>query len=251
MGFYRFADRVFELKNRYPYTERFCSDYAVPDTEADWTIEIDDDALERERAEAAKTPQPSCSEGYLEFIAFHRRVAELLSSDGCVLMHGAAIKCGERDGNGRERAYIFTAKSGTGKTTHISLWKKLFGDSVTVINGDKPILRRNAETGGFTVYGTPWCGKERLGENTAAELCGIVLLGRAEKNNISYMSAEEAIPPLLGQLFYKTDGPYLAYLLETLDLIVKNIPIYKLGCNMEDEAAILAHSVLCGEKQML
>lgn len=239
MGIYRFADRIFELRNKYAYTEQLCADYACGGT-PDFIIEFDDTEIEAERRDDG-----DFSLGYLESLAFYRRIAELLMKDGCILMHGAAI---EYDG----KAYIFTAKSGTGKTTHISLWKKAFGDKVTIINGDKPLLRvkRQDENAVFTVYGTPWCGKEGKNTDTSATLGGICLLRRSENNTVKPAENEKIVPFLLGQMFFGSKETDVAYLLETLDLLIKNIPIYSLGCNMEEEAAFKARKALvCGETE--
>ena len=70
------------------------------------------------------------------------------------LMHAAVVAV---DGV----AYIFTAPSGTGKTTHTMLWKKHFGDRAVIVNGDKPLIR--LQGGKVYVCSTPWKGKEELG----------------------------------------------------------------------------------------
>lgn len=237
MGIYRFADRIFELKNKYDYTERLCADYAF-DGKPDYVLELSDDETEAERR-----GENSVSLGQLESLAFYRKIAELLMNDDCVLMHGAAI---EYEG----KAYIFTAKSGTGKTTHISLWEKAFGNKVIVINGDKPLLRvkKQGENVTITVYGTPWCGKEGKNANKSAPLGGICLLYRSPKNTVKRAENEKAVPFLLGQLYFGKNEGSTAYLLETLDLLIKNVPIYTLGCNMEEEAAFVARDALVGGK---
>ncbi len=78
-----------------------------------------------------------------------------------VLFHGSALAI---DGDG----YLFTAKSGTGKSTHTRLWRERFGDRVVMINDDKPLLHIDA--GSVIAYGTPWNGKHRLGTNASVPL---------------------------------------------------------------------------------
>ena len=91
------------------------------------------------------------------------------------LLHAAVI---EVDG----LAYAFAAPSGTGKTTHIALWKKFFGDRANIINGDKPIIR--FENGTPYIYGTPWCGKEGYNINTKAPLAALCFIERSPENTI-------------------------------------------------------------------
>lgn len=230
MGFYRIADRVFELRNRYNYTERLCADYKTDETKADFTIELKDSEINAEDVDdAAKFPP-----AYLESLAFYRKIAEYLIDDDCILFHASVLTF---DG----KAYAFTAKSGTGKSTHTALWKKVYGDRVCIINGDKPILRRVNENGKdrFIVYGTPWCGKEHKNVNTSAELYGICILERSEKNFIERMG-QETVEKLLGQIFVKKDAKYMFNMLGILDSLVTEIPIYRLGCNMNDDAAVVA-----------
>ena len=80
------------------------------------------------------------------------------------------------------KAYMFTAHSGTGKSTHTGLWKQVFGDEVTYINDDKPLLRKI--DGIWTAFGNPWSGKTDLNTNCSAPVGAIVFLNRGEKNTI-------------------------------------------------------------------
>ncbi len=238
MAFYKFADRIFELKNKYNYTDKLCADYAVEEQTPNYIIEVSDEEIMAECVDdAASFPPP-----YLESLAIYRKIAENLASEDCMLIHAAVL---EYDG----RAYAFAAKSGTGKTTHISLWEKAFGDKVRIINGDKPLIRRimRGDKAEFIVYGTPWCGKERKNINMSAPLAGFCLLERSE-NNFIKPAGEAAVPFLMGQMFFKKDIEYLGALMSFVDSLVTNIPIYRLGVNMDIEAALLAKKYICGEE---
>ena len=111
----------------------------------------------------------------------HALLAEKLVAYGALLMHGSAL-C--MDGN----AYIFTAKSGTGKSTHARLWREAFGDRVWMINDDKPMIRVDE----MRVYGTPWDGKHHLSRNASAPLKAIVKLERAEENRVAPLAKADA-----------------------------------------------------------
>lgn len=235
MSFYKFADRVFELKNKYPYTDKLCAEYATDEQTPNYVIEVTDEEILAEATETAENaPLP-----YLESLAIYRKIAESLAFEDCILFHAAVIEY-------RGKAYAFTAKSGTGKTTHISLWEKVFGDEVRIINGDKPLVRR-IEKGGkceFIAYGTPWCGKEKKNTNIGVPLAGICLLERSERSFIE-SAGENAVPLLLSQMLLKKDIEYLGKLMPFAASLYKNVPIYRLGVNMEASAAVMARDGIC------
>lgn len=230
----RLADRVFEINNKYPYLESFCSDYIIDKTEPNYVIEVSESEILAEcENEASNFSLP-----YLEILAVHRKITEALASEDCILMHAATIEY-------KGKAYAFSAKSGTGKTTHITLWEKLFGEEVKIINGDKPFVRRRVvgDKTEFIAYGTPWCGKEGKNTNTSATLAGFCLLERSEEN-FARECGEEAIPQLLGLIHQKKDPEYIGFMLSFVDSFVRNVPIYRLGVNMNDDAAIMARDML-------
>ncbi len=241
MGFYKIADRVFEIRERFDYIKNACRDYLCDASEADCTVEVSDEDIKLQRQSAEKLGLPAEREEYLEFLAAYRLITEYLYSSDCFLMHAAVITF---DG----KAYAFTAPSGTGKTTHIRLWKKCFGDRVAIVNGDKPLVRRIKEDGKdkFIAYGTPWCGKERFNRNTSAVIDGICIVGRGERNEIEQIPIEAAVPELYRQMMIFADAKYLASLLDMIDGMVNNIPVYALRCNMEDEAAYVACRKMTG-----
>ena len=236
MGFYKFADRVFEIKNKYKYLESFCVDYACEEQEPFDVIAVDDEEIMAEQTDSAENAPPP----YLETLAVYRKISERLAKDDCFLMHAAVIEY-------RGRAYAFSAKSGTGKSTHIALWEKAFGNEVRVINGDKPLVRKRENNGTtqFIVYGTPWCGKERKQTNDSAVLSGLCRLVRSEENYIK-RAGEEAVPFLLSQMLYKKDACYLGALMDFADALVQNVPVYELGVNTDISAAFVARDYMCG-----
>ena len=106
-----------------------------------------------------------------ESIVVHRKISEAMLNFNIILLHGAAIAVGNR-------CYVFTAPSGTGKTTHVKKWLKKIPGSF-IVNGDKPYIDVKKKL----VYGSPWCGKEGMNTNTSIPLCGIISLERGEMNN--------------------------------------------------------------------
>ena len=190
---------------------------------------------QRDREERQRDGRPPFSGGddrYLETLALYRKLAERMLREDVILFHGSAI---EVDGE----AYLFTARSGTGKSTHSRLWREHFGDRAVMINDDKPLLRVTEE--GVTVYGTPWNGKHHLGENRSAPLKAICILSRAQENRIRPVTAEDAFPALFQQCYLPRDGEELPRVLELLERLSRKVRLYRLGCNMEKEAALVSY----------
>lgn len=162
----------------------------------------------------------------------------LINFDG-LLLHASAVMM---DG----KAYLFSAPSGTGKSTHTSLWLKHFGDRAEILNDDKPAIRIFDD--GIKVYGTPWSGKTDLNINASAELAGICFLERDSYNHIEEMSKAEAIVKVLNQTIRPSEEKQMGLLLDTLDVVIGKTPIYKMGCTISEEAAVMAYEKMSGIK---
>jgi ABC-type multidrug transport system ATPase subunit len=131
--------------------------------------------------------------------------------------------------------------SGTGKSTHTRLWCEHI-EGTYIINDDKPAIRKvNNE---LFVYGTPFSGKEDLSKNEKVKLGGICLIYRNEENVIKRISAEEAIVPILRQTIHQLSEKKLDKFLKLLDDILSNVPVYKMGCNISKQAALLSYNTM-------
>lgn len=224
----RFAELNIELCNRYVHTERMCRDFAADFNAPDLVAAVTDEEIAAEQ-KAAEQPVPA---GYAEFICLYRKLAEQLPRFDAFVFHAAVVVC---DG----RAYAFAAPSGTGKSTHIALWLKHFGDRAYVLNGDKPVFRLTES--GFLACGTPWCGKERLGVNRTAPLAAICFLTRGAENAIAPLPGSEAVTRLFSQVLVPRDRETAARFFPLLDALVRTVPAYLLRCNMDEEAAAVAY----------
>jgi len=148
-----------------------------------------------------------------------------------------------------DRAYLFTANSGTGKSTHTTLWLEMLGDRAYILNDDKPALR--LEDGVWYAYGTPWSGKYDISRNVRIPVGGIAVLERSEKNEIVPYSGIGAIQDILRQVNRPKGKEYREKLLFLLDDAISSLPIWKLKCNMESEAAQIAYAAMCGKESLL
>lgn len=172
------------------------------------------------------------SDAYLETLAVYRKIADHLLSCDTLLFHGSVIAV---DGEG----YLFTAKSGTGKSTHTRLWREYFGERAVMVNDDKPLL--HITDSGVTAYGTPWDGKHRLSTNIAVPLKGICILTRNAKNHIEPTEPHAAYPLIVQQTNRSLSADGMKQTLSLIDCMLNVVPVYRLGCNMDIEAARVAY----------
>ena len=143
------------------------------------------------------------------------------------------------------RAFAFTAQSGTGKSTHIRLWRRVFGERVGIVNGDKPILRFG-DDGILRAYGTPWSGKEGWNRNIAVPLSSIVVLERGTTVRILPLDNGEAVSHLLSQILLGDDAEEVFLTLGMLDRVLAAVDTKLLYCTPTEEAARVAFGALVG-----
>ncbi len=154
---------------------------------------------------------------------------EVLNHEG-IILHSS---CVQKDG----KAYLFSARSGTGKSTHTHLWTKYL-ENTSIINDDKPLLIK--KDGNWYACGNPFSGKTNENTDTAAVLRAIVFLQRSEKNHIEKISPGQAVSLFIEQTINPSDKDKSIKMLEKIDDILTNVPAFRLYCNMEPDAAITA-----------
>lgn len=131
---------------------------------------------------------------------------------------------------------LFSGPSGTGKSTHTSLWQQYFGPAqAVVINNDKPVLRRIEDI--FYTYGAPWSGKSALNVNIRVPLGAIIFLKQAKENHIRCLANKEAVRMLfcLSQR-PGSDRDKIIRLLTLIDALLQKIPVYQMDCNISFDA---------------
>ena len=239
---YRMADKVIEVRSLYEDVHDYCKGYETSG-EADFSVEITQSDINFEKMKSDQEyayeglPLPHFSQGVLEITAVYRKIAEQMVQYGSIVFHGSVIAV---DGQG----YLFTAKSGTGKSTHTRLWRELLGDKAVMVNDDKPLLK--ITDGGIIAYGTPYNGKHRLGNDISVPLKAICILKRAEENHIELISKAEAYAMLLQQVYRPQDSDAMRKTLLLIDKMADRVKLYRLGCNMDSSAAETAYNAMKG-----
>ena len=172
---------------------------------------------------------------FLERAAIQRSFAEYFFDFDTLLFHGSAIAV---DGEG----YLFTAHSGTGKSTHTRLWREVFGNRAVMVNDDKPFLELTAA--GVILHGSPWSGKHGLDSNISVPLRGICILERGKENRIERVSPEDVLPMLQKQSYAPMDHAKYARFLALVNALSRQVPLWKMACNKEREAAEMAFEAM-------
>lgn len=228
----------------YESTIEFCSlylaDFDTPDVEISVPLAdvlSEQLKLDRER-ELEGLPRIIANKGELETLALYRRIAEAFIDYGIILFHGSAIAV---DGV----TYLFTAKSGTGKSTHTRLWRQHFGDRAIMVNDDKPLIEIGDDS--VTIHGTPWNGKHKLGNNISLPLSSICILERGKENSIQRVDGMAEFPKILSQTYRNKDAVFMKKTLALLVKMLKNVNVYRLFCNMNPEAAIISYNGMKGQ----
>ena len=221
---YVFADFKWEIEENFQYLSKTAKDYLGFFDNADFSFSVNEDDIEYEF---------SLSDGisdrnYLEYIAVLRKIGDILPENDAFVLHSA---CFDIDGIG----VAFAASSGTGKTTHLNRWQNYLGYRLKVVNGDKPIVR--FIDGKPFAYGTPWCGKEKLGCNTKTPLKHICFIERNEKNFVEKISKEEAIPRIFNQVYMPRSNPKLVEkTMELIDKLLTCTDLWIIHCNLDENA---------------
>lgn len=239
MGKYKIADMNIIMENSGDKTERRAEKYLYDyEGKPDFKLRIEEDQFQNlyeKHLEVFKYPREQYTmQDFIHNFYGTGFAHNILEHNGCVL-HSSAVAV---DGN----AYLFSAHSGTGKSTHTSLWLDYFKDKAIIINDDKPCIRE--VNGELYVYGTPWSGKHDISINDKFKLKAITFICRSDENWIRETSKAEAISLFLTQTYKPRDKEHMDLLLNMINKIFSKVKIYKMGCNISEEAAKLSYEVM-------
>lgn len=230
MGKYKIADLIIEVNPKYSNTQRLMKDYEYSgEEEPVITVNVTDEMIAYERSVSTE----EFPDIYHEILAVLRYIClDILKNYNGFFFHCSSL---ELEG----KAYLFTAPSGTGKSTHAGLWRKHFGDRVTMINDDKPIIRLIENE--FFVYGTPWQGKSNIGNNIKAPVQAVCVLRQGKENKIKKLDTLEALQLFFDQTERPKDKKSMENLLDLFSVFLSKIPVYIMDCTISEEAVITAY----------
>lgn len=212
--------KVIKQQHYYKENDLFCMTTVRADGAPVFSVKVRDDF---HRVEMIPHEQYHCVESMqmLE-LAFQ----QMMPLKGGMMLHGSGM---EYQGAG----IIFSGFSGSGKTTQARLWRKY--RDVIIINGDSPIIRNTPE--GPYMYGSPWCGTSGESINRKVPLKAIVLVNQSKENRVEELTGDDAVFAVYTNvLYFSQDEQDLDLLLPVLSETVRNIKVYKLYCNMEEDA---------------
>lgn len=236
----KIAGQVGRIRTAFDSTREYCRPYLTedaPDFFAEITAtdrEFEQEASWDEARQEGIRPR-TYTEPHLERAALQRKFAEHLFRHDTLLFHGSLVAV---DGAG----YLFTAKSGTGKSTHTRLWCQAFGNRAVMVNDDKPFLQITAS--GILAHGSPWCGKHGLHANMTVPLKGICILERGEENRIHQISPSEAMPMLLWQGYAPVDAALFSQRQMLLEALAQKTPLWHMACTKDPQAALVAYEAM-------
>ena len=237
MALYNIAGLNVEMSPKFEHLKQYAEKYLCKNNnvKADFFIDLPDCFLEEKQKE-----NPHLSLSDCEYIWSGAMFASKLLQNNGFVLHSSAV---EYEG----KAYLFSAKSGTGKSTHTSFWQEVFGyDKTLIINDDKPAIRYI--DGKFYTLGTPFSGKSSLNSDVSFPIKALCFIYRSEKNEIRRLSASEAIPLVFEQTLRPKNANSAQNLLGLLDGFFRLVPIYSLGVTYSKDSALFAYEAINGVK---
>ncbi len=231
----KIADFIVDIYSKCPYLSKYCADYIYDgDEPTEIFVKVTEKEMDAEKRNGAEDMHPAL----IESTCAYRQIASALPERDALLMHGATFAIDDR-------GIIFIARSGTGKSTHLMLWQKLYGDKLTIVNGDKPIIR--FFDGVPYAYGTPWAGKEKMQTNTRVRLTDICILERGVENSTIKVEPAEYLDQIMQQVLHPADPIAAFRMLELVDGLAQKCNFWNIKCNISDEAAIVSHDAIFSE----
>lgn len=179
----------------------------------------------------------NCTAEDREYIYSSAAFCREIIPHGRFFLHASAVVL---DGG----AYLFSAPSGMGKSTHAALWLRSFEGSY-ILNDDKPVIFPENE--GVTVWGTPFAGKTDLQVNLGVPLRAVCFLKQGNENSITRIDSERAIALTLNNTYRPKNAEEMNLLLDMIDKVVERADIFEMSCRNESAAAEMSYNAMKGK----
>lgn len=162
----------------------------------------------------------------------------LLIRHNRLLLHASFIRH-------NNRGILFSAPSGTGKSTQASLWEK--HEDAEIINGDRAGL--SCDDGVWTAWGLPYAGSSGIYKNESAPVEAIVILKQAQENRIQKVKPIQAFTYLLPEFnLHRWDEEFMDKALGLINRLIQDVPVYLLECRPDEEAVRVLKAELDGRR---
>lgn len=179
--------------------------------------------------------------GYSRMISDHIGMETLFLRKNCLMLHAAFIRW-------KGKGILFTAPSGTGKSTQAELWKKY--ERADILNGDRAAVRRD-ESGCWQAYGLPYAGSSGIYRNEKAPVSAVVVLRQAEENRIRQLGMLEIIQKLYPETtVHQWEPDFIEKALTLLTELAGEVPVYLLECRPDRGAVEAVKNVLIGGENL-
>ncbi len=223
---YKIADLIVEYTAKYDDLKRLSDQFIYNgERETDITLSVTDKHLENMLLRSVE----GTTIGGIENLAMSSEFNREAIKYGVMLVHSSALIYN----NG---AYLFSADSGVGKSTHTKLWLKAFGDKVHIMNDDKPVDDH------AQAYGTPFDGGSGIALNESYPLKAIIFVERGEENSVRIPDNKEIIQKLYFQTARMVNRETAEKMLINMERLLHLTKFYVLTCNMDISAAYTAYN---------
>lgn len=146
------------------------------------------------------------------------------------------------------KAILFSAPSGTGKSTQADLWKRYRGGRI--INGDRALLRKI--DGEWFAGGWPVCGSSGICESGDTPVHAIVMLRQGTSNRVEALSPIQAFTQLYAQItINQWNREFVQHAIELIENLMGHVPVYQLTCNISEDAVRCLESALFPESDIV
>ena len=227
---YKIADLIVEYTAKYDELKRLSEQFIYNgERETDITLSVTDKQLENMLSRSVEGTTICGIENLAMSSEFNRAAIKY----GVMLVHSSALIYN----NG---AYLFSADSGVGKSTHTKLWLKAFGDKVHIMNDDKPVVRLYDDHA--QAYGTPFDGGSGIALNERYPLKAIIFVERGEENSVRIPDNKEIIQKLYFQTARMVNRETAEKMLVNMERLLHLTKFYILTCNMDISAAYTAYN---------
>lgn len=237
MSVYDIAGLRVEIKNEKGRTEKQAIPY-LSQNQSRENIDIVIDVDEKRVLSAMEEHPELVQDDWEYMLTGSDFYTELIRFDG-ILLHSSCVVVDDK-------AYAFSADSGTGKSTHTELWLKHFGDRAYILNDDKPAIR--LIDGKVYACGTPWSGKFDYSVPKNVELAGICFLERSEENWIRKADTGRAVFNIFSQTVRKLNRDKMDNLFDVLEELFAKVPLFEMGCNISDDAVVMSYNAMSSGK---